>query len=101
MIMNGEQIGLEISEMINNFNNTEDINGMLSILLNEHKTLQQTFCGKFVLNYIRKMALKYKNGDYDDRNQASVECCNIMWEALKEKCPDYFADDQQVRLAMI
>jgi hypothetical protein len=101
MNMNGEQIGLEISEMVNNFNNTEDISGMLTTLLNDHRTLQQTFCGKFVMNYIRKMALKYKNGAYDDRNKASVECCNVMWEALKEKYPDGFADDRQVRLAMI
>lgn len=99
--MNGEQIGLEISEMVNNFNNTEDINGMLTTLLNDHKTLQQTFCGKFVMNYIRKMALKYKNEMYDDRNYCAVKCCNIMWEALKNEYPDDFADDRQVKFAMI
>jgi hypothetical protein len=99
--MNGKEIGLEISKMINNFNCTEDVCDMLSVLLNEHRTLQQRFCGKFVMNYIRKMALNYKNEIYDDRNECAVKCCNVMWEALKAEYPDYFMDDSQVSFISI
>jgi hypothetical protein len=99
--MNGNEIGLEISIMINNFNCTEDVCDMLNVLLNEHKTLQQKFCGKFVMNYIRKMALMYKGGMYDDRNYCAVKCCNIMWEALKTEYPDTFKDDCQVSFKAI
>jgi hypothetical protein len=74
---------------------------MLSVLLNEHRTLQQRFCGKFVMNYIRKMALNYKNEIYDDRNECAVKCCNVMWEALKAEYPDYFMDDSQVSFISI
>lgn len=93
--MNGKEIGLEISNMINNFNCTEDVCDMLNVLLNDHRTLQQSFCGKFVMNYIRQMALKYGNGMYDDRNYCAVKCCNVMWEALKAEYPDSFKDDSQ------
>jgi hypothetical protein len=99
--MNGNEIGLEISNMINNFNCTEDVSDMLNVLLNEHRTLQQKFCGKFVMNYIRKMALKYKDGLYDDRNECAVKCCNIMWEALKTEYPNAFNDDSQVSFIAI
>jgi hypothetical protein len=99
--MNGKEIGLEISKMINNFNCTEDVCDMLNVLLNEHRTLQQRFCGKFVINYIRKMALMYKNEIYDDRNECAVKCCNVMWEALKAEYPDYFKDDSQVSFITI
>jgi hypothetical protein len=99
--MNGKEIGLEISRMVNNFNCTEDVCDMLNTLLNDHRTLQQMFCGKFVMNYIRKMALKYKDGMYDDRNECVVKCCNIMWEALKNEYPNSFKDDSQVSFIAI
>jgi hypothetical protein len=99
--MNGKEIGLEISKMVNTFNCSEDVCDMLNTLLNDHRTLQQTFCGKFVLNYIRKMALKYKDDMYDGRNESAVKCCSIMWEALKSEYPDWFQDDKQVTLSII
>ena len=99
--MNGKVIGEEISNMLNCFNNSEDVCGLLDTLLNDHPTLQQKFFGKVVLNYIRRMAMRYEGGWYDDRNEMSVKLCYDIWEVLKENYPGVFENAKQVSLPLI
>lgn len=99
--MNGNQIGKEISIMLNCFNSEEDTCGLLDILLTDHPTLQQKFFGKVVLNYIRRMAMKYEGGWYDDRNKMSVKLCYEIWGVLQENYPVTFENYKQVSLPLI
>ena len=99
--MNGNEIGAKISNMLNCFNSSEDVCDLLDTLLNDHPTLQQKFFGKVVMNYIRRMAMKYEGGWYDDRNEMSTKLCYDMWEFVKEKYPNTFENAKQVSLPLI
>ena len=78
----------------------DDLNIIMNHMLNCHRTLNQKFTGTFVLNFIRNMAIKYKNMDYDGRNELACKMCNFMWEGLKKEMP-WIKDDNTLFLCLI
>lgn len=98
-VMNGKEVAKEISYAINR-GDREFINELMEELINDHRTLQQRFCGRFVMNYIRNMHNRYKDGWYDDRNEQSCKSCHQMWEAFKKENP-FYDDERDVEFSFI
>jgi len=68
-------------------------------LLGCHRTLNQSITGNFILPFIKGMAQKYRDHDYDLRNEAAVKVCHLMWSAMvKEHGFDF---DANPRLPLI
>ena len=61
-----------------------DIKEMVSHITKNHPTLVQSFMSRFIIEFIREMNKKYKNGYYDGRNEETCRLCNILWEKIKE-----------------
>lgn len=85
---------------VNNFGGNPNMAEILEVIMTSHRTLQQAFCGRFVLPYIRKMAIRYKEGVYDLRNKAACEICSEMWAAVKRMYPQ-MGDAEDTSLPMI
>ena len=82
--MTAKEISTEIMHHINCMGDGGDISEMVSYLTNEHPTLVQSFMSKVIIEFIRKMNIRYLNGYYDDRNAETCRICNILWEKIKE-----------------
>ena len=95
-----ETTAKNIENMVNCMGSDDDLNIIMNHMLNCHRTLNQKFTGTFVLNFIRNMAIKYKNGNYDGRNESACKMCNLMWEGLKKEMP-WIKDDDNISLSLI
>ena len=82
--MTAKEISTEIMHHINCMSDGGDIAEMVSYLTNEHPTLVQSFMSKVIIEFIRKMNIRYLKGYYDDRNEETCRLCNILWEKIKE-----------------
>ena len=79
-----EIIATEIMHCINCMGDGADIKKIVSHITNNHPTLVQSFMSRFIIEFIREMNKKYKNGYYDGRNEETCRLCNILWEKIKE-----------------
>lgn len=98
-----DELALGLERQINCMGSGESMDYLVSKMSNLHRTLQQSFCGSFILNYVRTMSLNYEKGYYDARNETACRLCNLMWNSLKEKV-DWMAnydDSQPIRLGLI
>ena len=98
-----EERATEVADSIISLANTmggSDIPGrVVEKLLNCHRTLNQSITSNFILPFIRGMALKYRDHNYDLRNEAAVQICHFMW---KKMCEEYKYDlDADPRLPLI
>ena len=75
-----------LEEAVNIGGAEENMAYVCAAMLNLHRTLNQSFAGKMVIPFIRKMAENWENGDYDDRNREACRLCSVMWDALKAEC---------------
>ena len=82
--MEVKDIATEIMHHINCMGDGVDIAEMVSYLTNEHPTLVQSFMSKVIIEFIRKMNIRYLDGYYDGRNEETCRLCNILWEKIKE-----------------
>lgn len=76
------------------------LNAIMQHMLNCHRTLNQKFTGTFIFNFIRNMAINYKNGLFDRRNESACKMCNFMWEGLKKEMP-WIKDEDNISLSLI
>lgn len=82
-----------LESAINCMGNNEDMDYIVERMTRLHRTLVQSFTGKFVLQYVRRLALEYKDGNFDLRNKAACEACYVMWDAFCKKY-GYEIEDQ-------
>lgn len=99
--MNGCELGEELGRCFNSFNTEEDACGLVNVLINEHRTIQQKITGDVIIRFVKSMSKKFMDGYYDARNEYACLACHTMWEALKNKFPEKFADDMPTKLPMI
>ena len=78
-----------LESAINCMGNNEDMDYIVEHMTRLHRTLVQSFTGKFVLQYVRQLALDYANGNYDLRNESACKICHGMWNAF---CKEYGYD---------
>lgn len=88
-----------LSSAMNSFYASSNGEIIVSRMLAEHRTINQSFTGSVVLPFVKEMALRYQKGFYDGRNEAACNLCATMWEALKTA--HGFTDEGNVGLAMI
>ena len=93
-----EQAASALTRVLNDYD-SEGIRIVLNKMLNEHATLEQMFTNRFIIPFVRKMAERYDNENYDPRNEAACMACKDMWEGLKEARG--ITDDESVNLPMI
>ena len=79
-----EIIATEIMHHINCMGDGSVIKEIVSHITKNHPTLVQSFMSRFIIEFIREMNKKYKNGYYDGRNEETCRLCNILWEKIKE-----------------
>ena len=82
--MEVKDIATEIMRHINCMGDGADIKEMVSHITKNHPTLVQSFMSRFIIEFIREMNKKYKNGYYDGRNEETCRLCNILWDKIKE-----------------
>ena len=80
-----KQTAVNLANLTNSYSPGETLAEILNTLLNEHRTLNQSFTWNFVIPFVREMAKKYENQNFDRRNQAACEFCHVMWNALKDR----------------
>lgn len=95
-----EKLGDDLNRAVNCFGSGEGMRTLANKMIYTHPTLNQSFTGGFVLNFVRTMANRHKSGNYDLRNKSACEMCGAMWEGLKEKFP-YLKDDENTALPLI
>lgn len=94
-----EKLGADLTHAVNCFGNGESMRALANMMICTHPTLNQSFTGGFVLNFIRVMANKFKDANYDGRNKYACEACAVMWEALKVKYG--YEDTDKISLPLI
>ena len=98
--MTAKEISTEIMHHINCMGDGGDIAEMVSYLTNEHPTLVQSFMSKVIIEFIRKMNIRYLKGYYDGRNEETCWICSILCEKIKENY-HIMNDNENVSLAFI
>lgn len=88
-----------LSHALNCMGGTANSDHVVSSMLNLHRTLNQCFTGNIVLPFVRKMAERYENGEYDPRNESACRVCHVMWEAVKKEYD--FPGDRDFRLPLV
>jgi hypothetical protein len=73
----GKKVAQEVSDMINNMSNREDIKTFIDFWLNEHRYLQNDF-NTMIIKYAVKVAKMYDAGYYDGRNEGTVRDLHDM-----------------------
>lgn len=89
-----------LENLTNCMGDNSSLIAIMNHMLNCHRTLNQKFTGTFIFNFIRNMALKYKNGLFDGRNESACKMCNFMWEGLKKEMP-WIKDKDNISLSLI
>ena len=79
-----QKVATELEECVNAMGNGENMAYLASKMANMHSTLAQSFTGKFIVPFVKKMAEKYEYGDFDMRDKAACIVCDAMWKALKD-----------------
>lgn len=87
--------GIEASVNVMGTSSTDSMSYLVDKMLCMHRTLNQSFTSKFILQFIKRMAENYENGYYDARNEAACKICSEMWSLLKSKYGD------EIRLPLI
>jgi hypothetical protein len=73
-----------LSDFVNDMTRDEEL--FLTTMSREHRTLQQSFTG-LCFAWIRKCAEKAESGDFDGRNEYSVEKCKEVLEKVELLSP--------------
>ena len=93
-----------VAELLERFVNVmgggEDMEWLVGKMGNMHRMLVQSFAGKFIIPYVRQLALFYKEGYYDLRNEQACKACALMWETFKKEY-NWTDDDPIPRFALI
>lgn len=89
-----------LERSVNVMGDGEDMEWLVGKMANMHRTLVQSFAGKFIIPYVRKLALFYKEGYYDLRNEQVCKACFLMWEAFKKEY-NWTDDDPIPHFALI
>jgi len=79
----------DLENAINYFGSGKEMEFIVDRMANTHRTLNQSFTGNFIIRFVRKMALAYKNGRYDARNEWACKYCSAMWDGLCTVNPYY------------
>ena len=99
--MNGYELGEELARCFNSFNTEENACDLVNVITNEHRTIQQKITGDVIIRFVKSMSKQFVDGNYDARNEYACLMCHTMWKALKNKFPQWFADDMPTKLPMI
>jgi len=89
--MNQKQIRAEAAaKEVANFANemSMDMQSFVDAIANEHRTIQQAFTG-LCFAWIRKAAEQYDKGDFDGRNEYSVEQCEKITKYVDVSSPPF------------
>lgn len=78
----GEVLAQEVSDMLNGFASTEMIN-FVKQMGREHRTLQQLFT-KLCVRWFEHLHDCGERGQYDGRNEASVQLARAIFEKCYE-----------------
>ena len=79
----GEQIALDLIDMVNRMGSAEEEQKFVDTILNSHRTLQQSTAGLF-LKMFAGWAEVRKVGHYDLRNEATVNIATKITEAVED-----------------
>lgn len=88
-----------LEHAVNCMGDGEDMEYIVNSMLNLHRTLNQAFTGRMIIPFVRGMAARYAEGQYDARNEAACKTCAAMWEAAKKLYG--VGDDCAFRLPLI
>lgn len=85
-----DEIARNIERAVNVLGSDSDSNmNYLAIkTVNFHRTLNQSFTSKFILQFVKHMAENYESGYYDARNEVACKICNEMWNLIKSNHGD-------------
>ena len=79
-----ENVSRDLSILTNDYAAKSNLEPIVNSLASDHPTLQQSFTGHFIMNFIRIMAKKYMDGNYDERNETACKLCSRMWNQVKD-----------------
>ena len=97
-----ENVAMDLERLANSFSARDNFEPIVKHINCMHRTCQQSLVGQLVLNTIRTLALAYKDGNFDGRNEYACRICNVMWEAAKKDRGDNaWADDNWIKLPMV
>ena len=57
----------------------------VSAMLNMHRTLRQAYVSAVIIPFVREMAERFANGNFDGRDRIACEVCSEMWGAVAKK----------------
>lgn len=80
--------GIEDSVNVMGTTSTDSMSYLVNKMLYMHRTLNQSFTSKFIIQFIKRMAENYEKGYYDARNEVACKICSEMWNLLKSKYGD-------------
>ena len=94
------KLASDLEEHINCMGNGEDMKYLVEEFGKMHRTLQQSFFGKYIMNIVRKLALSYEKGWVDGRNETAGKMAKVMWDGLIKEFP-WMNVDENVSLPLI
>ncbi len=75
-----KEVQHQVEGMLNSFSYRERINEFNELMLESHRTLQQSYTG-LCLDWLQKLSVqKY----FDDRNKASIEIAKKIMKAIED-----------------
>lgn len=76
------EIAFEVSDMLNSFGD-KNSKEFVSVILNDHPTLQQRFMSEIVIRFIYEISKK-REACFDGRNKMTYDVCRQLVEMLKQ-----------------
>ena len=80
-----KNIAKELESIVNVMGGGENVTYVSEQMTNMHRTLVQSFFGRFILPFVIRLARQYDRGYYDARNEATGKMCSLMWETIKKE----------------
>ena len=80
-VVEAKELADKISSFVNTFSGGKRVDALVDEMFNDHRTLIQQKMG-FVFKMIEKAAEMYDAGDYDLRNEHSLEKANMIMDAF-------------------
>ena len=80
--------GIEDSVNVMGSDSNDSMSYLVDKMLWMHRTLNQSFTSKFILQFIKRMAENFEKNCYDARNESACKICWEIWGVLKNTYGD-------------
>ena len=96
-----KELSAELNGVANRLDGGDDLKELVQDVVYTHPTINQSFTGRFILQFVKTMAERYESNCYDRRNEAACKACKAMWDGLLKEFPYMGKDGNYVSLPLI